>query len=271
MSSVEDKCYLDSRLSEVVLSDIGSESATLSLSSLVTAPLVINENFHDVCLSLQVVQPCFSPSISSGLGISSKSFVFQDAPLFESNSFVTLHNLVHATGQPNFLGASLSVPTSLNISLWRSLLTKYSDVVVCDYLEFGWPIGYAYHRVLPSSDPHNHKGALTFPSAIDSYLSTELALGSVYCPFARNPFMAPIALSPLNSVPKPDTDERRFILDLSWPAGSPLKDGISKDLFLGEPVSLTYPTVDDIADRITQLGPGCCSNVILNVLIISCL
>ena len=130
-------------------------------------------------------------------------------------------------------------------------------MVVCDYLEFGWPIGYAYHGFLPSSDPRNHKGTLAFPSAVDSYLSTELALGSVCRPFARNPFMAPIALSPLNSVPKPDTDERRFILDLSWPAGFSVNDGISKDLFLGEPVSLTYPTADDIADSITQLGPGC--------------
>ena len=170
MSSVEDKCYLDSRLSEVVHSDNGSESATPSLSSHVTAPLVINENFHDVCLLLQVVQPCFSPSISSSLGISSKSFVSQDAPLSESNSFVTLHNLVHATGQPNFLGARLSVSTSLNLSLWRSLLTEYSDVVLCDYLEFGWPMGYAYHGVLPSSDPRNHKGALAFPSACQQNL-----------------------------------------------------------------------------------------------------
>lgn len=141
----------------MVHSDYGSESAIPSLSSQVTAPLVINENFHDVCLLLQVVQPCFSPSISSSLGLSSKSFVSQDAPLFESNSFVTLHNLVYATGQPNFLGGRLSVPTLLNLSLWRSLLTEYSDVVVCDYLEFGWPIGYYYHGVLPFSDPRNHK------------------------------------------------------------------------------------------------------------------
>ena len=168
-----------------------------------------------------------------------------------------LHNLVYTTGQPNFLGARLSVPTSLNLSLWRSLLTKYSDVVVCDYFEFGWPIGYDYHGVLPSSDPRNHKGALAFPSAVHSYLSTELALGSVCGPFARNPFMATIALSPLNSIPKPHSDERRFILYLSWPAGSSVNDGISKNLFLGEPVLLTYPTVDDIADRIIQLGPGC--------------
>ena len=130
-------------------------------------------------------------------------------------------------------------------------------MVVCDYLEFGWPIGYDYHGVLPSSDPRNHKGALAFPSAVDSYLSMELALGSICGSFARNPFMVPIALTPLNSIPKPDSHERRFILDLIWPAGSSVNDGISKDLFLGEPVSLTYPTVDDIADRIIQPGPGC--------------
>ena len=54
-------------------------------------------------------------------------------------------------------------------------------------------------------------------------------------------------MSPLNSVPKPHSNERRFILDLSWPA----------TFFLGEPMALTYPTVDDIAECIVQLGPGC--------------
>ena len=59
-------------------------------------------------------------------------------------------------------------------------------MVVCDYLEFGWPIGYDYHGVLPSSDFCNRKGALDFPSVVDSYLLTEFALGSVCGPFARN-------------------------------------------------------------------------------------
>ena len=254
---MEDKCYLDSRLSEVVRSDCSSESGTPLASSQVTVSLVINDNFNDVCSSLQVEQPCFSSRTSSSMGTPSQSFVSPDVHLFEPNSFVTLHNLVYAMGRPNFLGARLSVPTSLNISLWRSLLTEYSDSVVCDYLEFGWPIGYDYHGILPFSDFRNHKGALDFTSAVDSYLSTELALGSVCGPFARDPFVAPIGLSPLNSVPKPDSDERRFILDLSWPAGSSVNDGISKDFFLGEPVSLTYPTVDDIAARIVKLGPGC--------------
>jgi len=157
---------------------------------------------------------------------------------------------VYLLGQPNFLGARLSVPSLLNLSLWWSLLTGYSDEVVCDFLEFGWPIGYDYSGFLHSSDFRNHKGALDFPSAVDSYLSTEIASGSVCGPFVSNPFSVPFAVSPLNSVLKPDTTPCRFILDLSWPEGSSVNDRISKDFYLGRPVLLTYPTVDDIADRI---------------------
>ena len=175
----------------------------------------------------------------------------------DSQLFVSLHHRVHAAGLPNFRGARLAVPTSLNLPLWRSLLSEYPDVGVCDFLEFGWPIGYDYNGALPSSVFRNHRGAIDFPSAFDSYLSTELRLGSVCGPFARNPFSSPYAVSPLNSVPKQGSVERRFILDLSWPEGSLVNDGICKEFYLGEPVNLTYPTVDDIAERIVQLGPGC--------------
>ena len=65
--------------------------------------------------------------------------------------------------------------------------------------------------------------------------------------------MGDVALSPLNSVPKPDSDERLFILDLSWPTSSSVNDGISKHFYLGEPVTLRS-AVDDIADRIVRLG-----------------
>lgn len=105
ISSEEDKCYLDSRLSEVFRSDHRSESDTPSHSLQVLVPLVINDKVNDACSSLQVVKPCFSSSISSCKGILSQSFVSPDLPLLEPNSFVTLHNLVHAMGRPNFLGA----------------------------------------------------------------------------------------------------------------------------------------------------------------------
>lgn len=61
----------------------------------------------------------------------------------------------------------------------------------------------------------------------------------------------------LNSVPKPDTTERRIILDLSWPVGSSVNDGIPSGLYLAQEFALVYPTVDLIADRVAALGPGC--------------
>jgi hypothetical protein len=36
-----------------------------------------------------------------------------------------------------------------------------------------------------------------------------------------------------------------IIVDLSFPEGLAVNDGISKDLYLGEKVSVHYPTVDD--------------------------
>ena len=71
------------------------------------------------------------------------------------------------------------------------------------------------------------------------------------------PFTDGFVVSPLNTVPKRDSDERRVIVDLSWPCGTSVNDGIPSDSFLGEPISLTYPTIDSIVDAVISLGPGC--------------
>ena len=66
-----------------------------------------------------------------------------------------------------------------------------------------------------------------------------------------------MAISPLNSVPKKDSLERRVIVDLSFPEGLAVNDGISKDLYLGEKVSVHYPTVDDFVRLIRKKGRNC--------------
>ena len=88
-------------------------------------------------------------------------------------------------------------------------------------------------------------------------MSPEIARHAVFGPFTHNPFSCPVAVSPLNSVPKPDTKERRIILDLSWPAGSSVDAGIPTGLCLAKEFALVYLTVDVIADRVAALGPGC--------------
>jgi hypothetical protein len=63
-----------------------------------------------------------------------------------------------------------------------------------------------------------------------------------------------LVLSPLNSVPKSTPGERRVILDISFPADSCINKGIVKDVYLGEPVCLKYPSVDDLVQLIKSKG-----------------
>lgn len=119
-------------------------------------------------------------------------------------------------------------------------------------------MGYDYSpQGFPVSQLRSHQGALLFPDAIDSYLQNEICRNAVLNPFEMNPFSCPVALSPLNSMPKHDSAERRIIVDLSWPAGTSVNDGISSSCYLGEDISLTYPTVDSIASLIWSVGTGC--------------
>ena len=173
-----------------------------------------------------------------------------------SFSFVDVHRRIRHTGQPNYLGLRIPVPSTLNTVYWRECLKDYPDRVICDYLEFGWPVGFV-RDFLPVFDIRTHRGALNVPDMVCNYLDNELRLGRVAGPFKNLPFQDGFVLSPLNTVAKRDSDERRVILDLSWPCGSSVNDGIPSDSFLGEPIALTYPTLDDIVDAIVAAEPGC--------------
>ena len=166
---------------------------------------------------------------------------------FSSKCLVCLHQRASSFDRYNFLGARLPVPSSLNIPFRRSRLEDYSDYAICDFLEFGWPVGLDYACSLSSARvANNHKGALDFPSAVDSYLSMELDRGAVIGPFAGNPFSHAIVVSPLNSVPKANSAERWMILDHSWPSGSSINDTIPDRIYLSQPYSLVYPTINTL-------------------------
>ena len=68
-------------------------------------------------------------------------------------------------------------------------------------------------------DLRTHRGALTFPSAVQEYISSEIFLGRVAGTFADPPFhdgfVVSESVSPLNMVAKRDSNERRVIVDLS--------------------------------------------------------
>ena len=76
-------------------------------------------------------------------------------------------------------------------------------------------------------------------------------------PFDRIPFQSKVGISPLSSRPKKDSPDRHIILDLSFPPGCAINDGILKDNYLGFTAKLWFPKVDEFAYRIYSLGKGC--------------
>ena len=76
-------------------------------------------------------------------------------------------------------------------------------------------------------------------------------------PFQENPFDRPCFFSPLNTGDKHDSTEKRIILDLSFPKGNSVNDGVDKSKYLGKDIVLKFPTVDKLAEVMVRKGVGC--------------
>ena len=178
-------------------------------------------------------------------------------PTNTSLNMVSLFEHVNASGVYNFQCCRISLPSSnLNMSIWRQKLVGYQDVIVCDYLEFGFPLDFDKSQKLLYDLPRNHKGAREFPQFINKYLEKECDAGRIAGPFKSNPLSVPLQVSPMNTVPKSSVDERRVIVDLSWPTGFSVNDGISKEVYLGELIELHYASVETVCQMVLDIGVG---------------
>ncbi|XP_070538341.1 uncharacterized protein [Ptychodera flava] len=157
---------------------------------------------------------------------------------------ITTHSMVTASGFPNFSKLRIPVPSTFDIAQWRHDLSHYSDNIIVDFLQFGWPINYT-SALLPRGHNKNHTSALAFASHIDTYIKKETDFGAVIGPFTCNPLNLPLTTSPLSSVPKKGSLDRRTIMDLSFPFRDSVNDGIPCDTYLDVPFRLRYPSTDN--------------------------
>ena len=167
------------------------------------------------------------------------------------------HQEVHDRGYPNRWGARRPVKMKWNLDKFEELLAEYEDKDVVEWIRYGWPTGRLPTLPDPAISNVNHKGATDHPQALRNYISKELKHEAVVGPFDRIPFQTKVGISPLSSRPKKESDDRYIILDLSFPIGKAVNDGIIKDDYMGFPAKLTFPKVDDFALRIYTLGKGC--------------
>ena len=147
--------------------------------------------------------------------------------------------------------ARIPIKSGLNIDTWHRHLVDYPDNRLVEYLTYGFPLSITDSDRLCNHNISNHYSAIQFPTSIDQYLQKETDLGAMLGPFDHidAPFYH---CSPLLTRPKGNND-RRVILNLSYPAGASLNDAVTKHLFDGQAFTLKFPTVDSIVDAIKKI------------------
>ena len=160
-------------------------------------------------------------------------------------------------GYPNIWGARRPVRTKWNLDKFEELLKDYDDKQVVERIRYGWPTGRLPTLPEPKKCNKNHKGATDHPQALQKYIRKEAEHGAIMGPYNKIPFIPKVGISPLSTRPKKDSEEQRIILDLSFPVGNSVNDGIITDNYIGLPARLTFSKVDDFTVRIFSLGKGC--------------
>ena len=122
------------------------------------------------------------------------------------------------------------VAKPLRWEIWQEALIAHPDREMVDYivtgLREGFRIGYNYqaHKCKRSED--NMRSAKDHPQVVDSYIRKECEAGRLLGPFDPDLFPA-VQISRFRVIPKSEPDSWRLILDLSYPEGRSVNDGIS--------------------------------------------
>ena len=80
-----------------------------------------------------------------------------------------------------------------------------------------------------------------FSKEIEKYVKKEASYAAIIGPFFKNPFCCDFMICSLNTVIKNDSVERRVILDLNYPVGNSINDGISQEYYLGKKLIYVTP------------------------------
>ena len=179
---------------------------------------------------------------------------------FNSNYFITLSNIVSApgpawpAGTPNHKGARVKlVHTTLRMDRWRHHLLGYEDVELCQYLEYGFPLG--LQDPPPTLVPclQNHASSYQYFTWIDEFVVKCVKKCYAAGPYGIQPFPM-MQISPLMTAAK-KPDGRRAVFDASFGDMS-LNKGTPENLYLGEPIDFVYPKIEDFRNLVLKCGSG---------------
>ena len=97
---------------------------------------------------------------------------------------------------------------------------------------------------LPSTHEH--------PEVIDKYKQEELNLGRIVGPFEKGDLQPPVHIHRFGIIPKKHQEGKyRLIVDMSYPDGESINDGIDPDV-----CSLTYLKLEEVVHTVDRKGKG---------------
>ena len=167
---------------------------------------------------------------------------------------VKAHKAVQKSGVPNYVHSRLLIPSGLNIYNWRRYLKGYKYKILCEYLAFGFPLNIDQNKFTFNTDINNHSSACRSLEGVDKYFATEITHKTMVGPLQVSPFER-THYSPLMTRSKPDGGVR-VIVDLSWPINNSVNSAIPDDRLDILCAKLRYPTIDNLVERISILGPS---------------
>ena len=95
---------------------------------------------------------------------------------------------------------------------------------------------------------------MNFDSHMQAYIDTELSWNAIAQCFDYPPFSDDFVCTLLQTVPKCGSSMWCVIVDLSFPPGSSVNDGISPDTYLGEHFKLRLPGINRLVEFILKRG-----------------
>ena len=79
---------------------------------------------------------------------------------------------------------------------------------------------------------------------MDKYIQKEISFQAMMGPLDNHPF--DIHISPFMTSEKPDSNSRRIIMDLTFPNGLSVNDGVIRDMCFGITFQMQYTSADSI-------------------------
>ena len=184
--------------------------------------------------------------------------------VYTPDYFVALHNITSTAGTrpdgssyaaltPNHIGARMSLPhTKMKLVRWRHHLVGYDQVEICQFLEFGFPVGINQAQDL-ECQTRNHGSSYMWYTYVDKFITKEVIEGGVTGPFRNSPW-GKIVVSPLMTAHK-KPNGRRTVFDATFGDLS-VNNATPGDIYLGQSTTYTYPKVEDFRVLVLKSGRG---------------